>query len=145
MLEKFTVIDLVQTRSASVATVTGNAIKFNHQTAVELGFPSHIQFLLLEKEKQFAIRGCKEDAPNAVPFSKPADKQKGQIRITIPAVTTLIRRMGSWDPEQSWNIPGVYFAKDNGLVYDLQTAFEPVHRASRGKQKASPAFEETKE
>lgn len=45
MLDKFTVIDLVQTRSASVATVSGNYIKFNHQTAAELGFPSHIQFL----------------------------------------------------------------------------------------------------
>lgn len=36
ILEKFTVIDLIKTRSASVATITGNVLKFNNQTASEL-------------------------------------------------------------------------------------------------------------
>lgn len=143
MLDKFTVIDLVQTRSASVATVSGNYIKFNNQTAVELGYPAFVQFLYLEKERQFGIRACKEDAPNAVPFSKPIGQQKGQIRITLPAVTTLIRRMGGWTPEQAWNIPGIYFAEDNGLVYDVRTAYEPVHRASRKKATGTGGDEET--
>lgn len=142
MLEKFSVIDLVQTRSASVATVSGNYIKFNNQTAVELGYPTHVQFLYLEKEKQFGIRTCKEDAPNAVPFSKSAGQQKGQIRITLPAVTALIRRMAGWDPEQSWNIPGIYFAEDNGLVYDVRTAYEPNHRAPRKKGPEADGDEE---
>ena len=38
ILEKFTVIDLIRTRSASVATVTGNILKFNNQTAAELHY-----------------------------------------------------------------------------------------------------------
>ena len=38
MLEKFTVVDLIKTRSASVATVTGNILKFNVQTAAEMHF-----------------------------------------------------------------------------------------------------------
>lgn len=142
MLEKFTVIDLVQTRSASVATISGNYIKFNHQTAAELGYPSHIQFLYLDKKQQFGIRACKEDAPNAVPFSKPADKQKGQIRITLPAVVNLIRRIAGWDSEQSWNIPGIYFAEDNGLVYDVRTAYEPAHRSPRKKKAPAVDTEE---
>ena len=33
MLEKFTVIDLIKTRSASVVTFTGNIVKFNIQTS----------------------------------------------------------------------------------------------------------------
>lgn len=137
MLERFTVIDLVQTRSASVANVSGNYIKFNLQTAAELGYPSFVQFLYLEKKQQFGIRACKEDAPNAVPFSKPAGQQKGPIRISLPAVTSLIRRMAGWDAEQAWNIPGIYFAEDNGLVYDVRTAVEPMHRASR--KRGTPA------
>lgn len=71
MFEKFTVIDLIKTRSASVCTFTGNVVKFNIQTAQELHFPEYIQFLIEPKSKQFAIRACKEDAPNAVRFSKP--------------------------------------------------------------------------
>lgn len=72
ILEKFTVIDLIKTRSASVAIITGNVLKFNNQTAAELHYAPYIQVLINPKDKQFAIRGCKEDAPNAVPFSKPA-------------------------------------------------------------------------
>ena len=113
MLEKFTVIDLVRTRSDAVVTITGNAVKFNNQTAVELHHPSHIQFLILQKEKQFAIRVCKPDAPNAAKFCK-GEGQKGQIRITAPSVVDLLRKMGGWGEDESWNIPGIYFAGGTG-------------------------------
>ena len=42
MFEKFSVIDLIKTRSASVCTFTGNVVKFNVQTAQELRFPEYI-------------------------------------------------------------------------------------------------------
>ena len=42
ILEKFTVIDLIKTRSASVATIAGTVLKFNNQTAAELHYASHI-------------------------------------------------------------------------------------------------------
>ena len=35
MFEKFSVIDLIKTRSASVCTFAGNVVKFNVQTAQE--------------------------------------------------------------------------------------------------------------
>ena len=79
MFEKFSVIDLIKTRSASVCTFAGNIVKFNVQTAQELHFPEYIQFLIEPKSKQFAIRACKEDAPNAVRFSKPEGAQIAQI------------------------------------------------------------------
>ena len=55
MLENFTVIDLIKTRSASVCTFTGNVVKFNVQTAQELRFPAFVQFLIEPKGKQFAM------------------------------------------------------------------------------------------
>ncbi len=141
MLEKFTVIDLVRTRSDAVVTITGNAVKFNNQTAVELHHPSHIQFLILQKEKQFAIRVCKPDAPNAAKFCK-GEGQKGQIRITAPSVVDLLRKMGGWGEDESWNIPGIYFAEDNGLMFDLKTAYKPAARggwAARRQKEAAAA------
>ena len=48
MLEKFTVIDLIKTRSASVVTFTGNIVKFNVQTAQELNYPPFVQMLIDE-------------------------------------------------------------------------------------------------
>lgn len=86
MFEKFSVIDLIKTRSASVCTFAGNIVKFNVQTAQELHFPEYIQFLIEPKSKQFAIRACKEDAPNAVRFSKPEGAQKAQIKISNATV-----------------------------------------------------------
>ena len=125
ILEKFTVVDLIKTRSASVATITGNILKFNPQTASELYYAPYIQVLINPKDKQFAIRSCREDAPNAVAFSKPEDDQKYQIKISAAAVADMIRKMANWSAEDNWNVPGVYFAEDNALVYDVSAAYKP--------------------
>ena len=124
VLEKFTVIDLIKTRSASVATVSKNFLKFNNQTASELHYAPYVQVLINPKDKQFAIRGCKEDAPNAVAFSKPEGEQKYQIKINAVAVVDMIRKMANWADEDKWSIPGVYFADDGALVYDVSAAYK---------------------
>ena len=126
ILSKFTVLDLVKTRSASVVNINGNMLKFNNATAAELKYPSHIQILMNPKDKQFAIRACKEDAPNAIPFSKVESQQKKPIRFSLPVAADLIRKWGEWTPAESWNIPGIYFAEDNALVYDVKTAVLPA-------------------
>ena len=125
ILDKFTVVDLVKTRSASVASISGNVLKFNRQTAEELRFASFVQVLVNPKEKQFAIRSCKEDAPNAIRFSKTEGEQKLPVKINSVAVTDMIRKMAGWSEEESWNIPGIFFADADALVYDLSTATKP--------------------
>ena len=135
ILEKFTVIDLIKTRSSSVVTISGNNLKFNNQTAAELHHAPYIQVLINPKDKQFAIRGCREDAPNAVAFSKTEDEQKHPIKIGSAAVVDMIRKMANWAAEDNWNIPGIYFAEDDALVYDVSAAYKPIPRVRRtGKQ-----------
>ena len=56
MFEKFSVIDLIKTRSASVCTFAGNVVKFNVQTAQELRFPEYIQFLIEPKSKHSGLQ-----------------------------------------------------------------------------------------
>ena len=101
ILSNFTVVDLIKTRSASVATITGNALKFNVQTAAELHYAPYVQVLVNPKDKQFAIRVCKEDAPNAITFSKPEDRQKYAIKISAAAVVDLIRKMANWSDDEN--------------------------------------------
>ena len=143
ILEKFTVIDLIKTRSASVATITGNILKFNNQTAAELHFAPYIQVLINTKDKQFAIRACAEDAPNALPFSKPEGEQKYQIKISNAAITDLIRKTANWAAEDNWNIPGIYFADEEALIYDVSAAYKPTPKggwsAKRQKEEAAAA------
>ena len=128
MLEKFTVIDTLKTRSDSVATINGNSLKFNVQTCYELEYPPFIQVMMNAKDKQFAIRPCKEDDANAMPFSKPKDAQKYYVRINFPAATALIRKATGWSSEESWNVPGVFIAEEYALVYDLGAAYKPVSK-----------------
>ena len=111
MLEKFTVIDLIRTRSDSVATITGSAVKFNIQTAAELNYPAYVQFLIEQKNKQFAVRVCKEDAPNAVKFSRPKGEQKYAVKVTFPVAVDMIRKLMNWSKEENWKVVSIVLRK----------------------------------
>jgi len=139
ILDKFTVVDLLKTRSASIATITGHTLKFNNQTATELHFAQYVQVLINVKEKQFAIRACKDDAPNAVKFSKPEEQQKGQLRINNAAVVDMIRKMAGWSFEDNWNVPGIYFADEVALIYDVSAATRPATRGGWAVKKEREA------
>lgn len=140
ILKNFTIIDLVQTRSASVATITGNTLKLNPQTAVELHYAPFVQVLVNPKGKQFAIRVCKEDDSNAVAFSKDENAQKGRpVKITSAAITDIIRKMAKWSPEENWNVPGIFFAEDDAIVYDINTAYSPVPKGGWSAKKKNDA------
>lgn len=139
MLEKFTVIDLIKTRSNSVATVMNNGIRFNNPTAQELYYPPFVQLLINAKDKQFAIRASKEDEPNSVPFSKPEGQQKYQIKVSAPAAADMIYKMMNWNPEDNWNVPGIYFAKENCIIYDCKAAYEPVAKGGWAAKKEREA------
>lgn len=72
VLEKFKLVELITSRTDSVATfMNGNQIKFNAATFVDLGYPEYIQLFVEEKGKQFAIKACKADSPQAIKFSSP--------------------------------------------------------------------------
>ena len=126
MLEKFTVIDLIKTRSASVATLINGTVKFNTQTAMELHYPEYVQFLIYAKDKQFAIRACNDDAPNAIKFSKPEGEQRYPIKVSFPVAVDMIRKLMGWPQDENWNVPGIYFADERAIVYDLSSAFRPA-------------------
>lgn len=126
MLEKFTVIDLIKTRSESIATITGDSIKFNNQTAMELRYPPFVQFLVYIKEKQFAIRVSTEDAQNAEKFSKPEGEQRYPIKVSAPVLVDMIRKQMDWSRDENWNVPGIYFADEQAIVYNLSSAFKPT-------------------
>ena len=135
MLEKFTVIDLIKTRSGSIVTFAGSTLKFNSPTMAELRFPAFVQFLSNPKDKQFAIRACQEDAPNAVKFSKPEGEQNYPIKTPCPAAVDIVRKLADWAPEEIWNVPGIFFASENAIVYDLSTAYPPKPQKGGWKKK----------
>lgn len=127
VLEKFKLVELITSRTDSVATfVTGNQIKFNSATYVDLGYPEYIQLFVEEKGKQFAIKACKADAPQAIKFSKPAGEQRYPIKITCAPAANAVRRIMQWAPDDSWNVPGAIFGEEGVIIYSLEQAYAPV-------------------
>ena len=55
----------------------------------------------------------------------------------------MIRKMANWSAEDNWNIPGIYFAEDDALVYDVGAAYKPTPKggwtAKRMKEEAAAA------
>jgi len=129
VLEKFKLVELITTRTEAVATfVTGNQIKFNSATHVDLGYPAYIQLFVDEKGKQFAIKACKENDPNAMKFSKPAGEQRYPIKITCAPAANAVRKVMEWTPDQSMNVPGAIFADEGVIIFALEQAYTPVSR-----------------
>lgn len=122
ILDNFSIIDIVRMRSASILSVHRNYLRFNRKTVEELEYSPYVQILSNVTAKQIAIRVCSEAAMNAVPFSKSKEEQKGAVKLHIAAVADFIRKMTGWSREEQWNIPGVYFAEERAIVYDLNTA-----------------------
>ena len=115
-----------------------------HDYAKEIGLDA--QFLIEPKSKQFAIRACKEDAPNAVRFSKPEGEQKAQIKISNATVVDMVRKLMDWNAEDNWNVPGIYFAEEQGIMYALESAYAPRAKggwAARREREAAAALAES--
>ena len=147
VLERFKLVELITTRTESIATfMSGNQIKFNSATFVDLGYPAYIQIFIEEKGKQFAIKACKEGDPNAIKFSKPAAEQKYPIKISCGAAANVVRKIMGWANDASWNVPGAIFADEGVIIYSLEQAFAPVPKsggwATRRRNEAMAAATE---
>lgn len=129
VLEKFKLVELITTRTDAVATfVTGNQIKFNSATHIDLGYPAYIQLFVDEKGKQFAIKVCKETDANAMKFSKPAGEQRYPIKITCAPAANAVRKVMEWPQDQGMNVPGAIFADEGVIIFALEQAYPPVSK-----------------
>ena len=63
------------------------------------------------------------------------------VKYSKPDVS--IRKMANWSAEDNWNIPGIYFAEDDALVYDVSAAYRPSPKGGwtvkRQKEEAAAA------
>lgn len=137
--EKFKLVELITTRTDAVVTfLSGNTIKFNAATHIDLGYPEAIQLFVDEKGRQFAIKACKETDPEAIGFSRPAGEQKYPIKITCGPTVTLVRRIMGWENNQNMNAPGAIFRDEGVIIFALEQAFVPVPKGGgwNAKRKA---------
>lgn len=136
ILEGFEVVELEQSKGDSVMTLTTSNLKFNKATAVELGYPAHVVMYVNAATKQVAIRPCKENAKNAVAFSKDEKKQTYAVVLKIPALLTAVRKLA--DAEEGGSaisFSGELYPNERVIIFDL-TQGKPAKTRGRRKKDA---------
>jgi site-specific DNA recombinase len=133
ILEGFEVVELEQSKGDSVLTLTSTNLKFNKATAVELGYPAYVRMLVNAVTKQVAIQPCKENAKNAVAFSKDKTQQTYAVVLKIPALLTAVRKLSEADECSSIAFSGTLYPNDKVIIYDL-TQGNPVKTRKRRKK-----------
>lgn len=140
VLEKFKLVELITTRTEAVVTfVSGTQIKFNNATCADLGYPAYVQLFVDEKSKQFAIKACKENDPQAIKFSKPAGEQKYPVKIGCPPAANTVRRIMGWVDDAGMNAPGAIFADEGVIIFALEKAYPVAPKGGRAAKKAVEA------
>ena len=135
VLEGFEEVQLEESKGDSVMTLTVANLKFNKATAQELGFPSYVRMLVNASTKQVAIAPCKENAKNAVPFSKDQTKQNSAVVVKLPALMTAVRKLADvGEDTTSICFHGTLYPNDGVIIYDVSKG-EPVKvRKRKGKE-----------
>ncbi len=125
MLKNFKVIELISSKTKALLTVYHNKLKFNVYTAPDLNYAPYVQLLMDPNGKCFAIMACDKDAPNAVPFSRPADAKPYPIVVRVPAAINQICTTMGWNDKTKYHtIPGQLFYDDKAIVFNLKDADE---------------------
>ena len=61
-------------------------------------------------------------------------------------VVDMVRKLMDWNAEDNWNVPGIYFAEEQGIMYALESAYAPRAKggwAARREHEAAAALAES--
>ena len=134
VLAGFDVIDLSQTKSDSVLSISTSSMKFNKATAAELNYPSYVRVLVNAPAKKVAIQSCTDKTPNAIAFSQEADKQTYAIILKVPALQAVMRKqLPDLVERKPISFKGEIYLDEQAIVYDL-TQGKTMSRQRRIKQ-----------
>ncbi len=124
MFKNFQVIEVISCKSKALLTIYPNRLKFNHSTAVELDFPTHVQLLIDPKGKCFGIRACEKSDDNAVSFfTRPKDSKPYAITLNYQMAIEMIMNAMDWlDEKKYYTVSGQRFPDDKAIIFNLADA-----------------------
>lgn len=100
VLSGFKEIQVVEVPLVPQLTVTESSLRLNHDTAKALGFPPYVKVFVNERSKRVALQPCKKGEPNAVKFSKPADRQPASVTVKAPRIVAAVRELFPLEPAE---------------------------------------------
>lgn len=126
ILDGFDVVEVPRTFSIAEVRVLKNKISFNVSAASELGYPPFVRVFISKDKPQIALQPCDKLTPNAMKFFTAADGAKKKLRtisVGNKALATLIKAGMGWNMAQPVCAPGVRFADEGVIIFDLKQAY----------------------
>jgi len=112
----------------SIMTIGRNGLSFNVNTSDVLRRAAFVRVLLNVETRQLAVQAALTLDPQSTPFFRLEVFKSNRIKINSRSMARQIRAVAGWGENDTWNIPGVYSAKDDAIIYDLQRAVRPSGR-----------------
>ena len=137
LLDGFKVIPLKEKVDDTYLTISERSLKLNRATAVILGMPEQVQFLINEKRMQIAITPAKPGDEDVVDFTVEEGKREKPIYVKEPGIVKAIGKLAVLEKDGvklTQTIKGLAYPDDKVIIYDLLESVEAVVKP-RGRKK----------
>lgn len=120
-LEGFEVITFGNT--GAYVSITRNGLTFNKASLEKVGGASHVVLLVNREAKQFAIKPCNQNDPNALAFTSQKPNSPN-VRWNSKDLLRLFSSLMSWQLEKcdGYRVNGEYIKSEKALLFDLNKA-----------------------
>ena len=122
LLDGFKVIPLKEKIDDTYLTISEKSLKLNRATAVALGMPGYVKFMLNEKRMQIAITPTKAEDEDAVSLTVEEGKREKPIYVREPAVLKSIKRLAVLEQDgkkYTQTVKGLVYPDEKVIIYDL--------------------------
>ena len=137
LLDGFKVIPLKEKVDDTYLTISERSLKLNQATAVILGNPEQVLFLLNEKRMQIAITPAKPGDEEAVDFSVDEGKRDKSIYVKEPGILKAVQKLAVLERDGmklTQTIKGLAYPEEQVIIYDLGESVETIVKP-RGRKK----------
>ena len=143
ILDNFDVVGVPRTFSVAEVRVLKNRVSFNFATASEIGYPPFVRLFISRDRTQIALQPCTKETPNAIKFfdadhAQEGKKKKRTIAIGNRALAALVKSGIHAAMDVPIVAPGVRFAEDGVIIFDLKQATGPGERRAQSNVCAVP-------
>ena len=104
-------------------SITCSGITFNKAVIMKLGYPSFVQLLINEEDKQLLLKPCKEDDQNSVSFYKEKMSKVISVRWNVKDLIQSLERLMNIDLKMmGYRINGELLKNPDMMLFDLNSS-----------------------
>ncbi len=124
-LSKFKAFDFSE--GVPYVSVTSNGLTFNKSVIMKMNYPSFVQLLINEEDKQIILQSCAEKDEKAVSFYKEKANGVLSVRWNSKDLIQTVARLCGWNlKNKSYRVPGIMIPGTPLMLFEMTNATEMV-------------------